>query len=71
MRKVKAIFEITLLSCVYYFVWKYLYRPVGHFPYYGNGRLILTGVYALLVFILFYYCDSFLLFEDHSNEEVQ
>lgn len=71
MRKVEALFEVTLLSCVYYFLWKYLYRPDGYFPYYGNGKFILAGVYALLVFILFYYCDSFLLFEDHSNEEVQ
>ena len=59
MRKVEALFEVTLLSCVYYFLWKYLYRPDGYFPYYGNGKFILAGVYALLVFILFYYCDSF------------
>ena len=59
MRKVEALFEVTFLSCVYYFLWKHLYRAVGHFPYYGNGKFILAGVYALLVFILFYYCDSF------------
>lgn len=59
MRKVEASFEVLLLSFIYFFVWRFLYRPFGHFPYYGYGKFVLMGVYALLVFILFYYCESF------------
>lgn len=59
LRKVEASFEVLLLSLIYYLVWRFLYRPFGHFPYYGYGKFVLMGVYALLVFILFYNCESF------------
>ena len=59
VRKIEAIVEVFVLTGVYYLIWKSYYRPQGHFPYYGNGKFILAGVYALLILILFYYCESF------------
>ena len=59
VRKIEALSEVLLLSGLYYLVWRYFYRPQGYFPYYGNGKYILMGVYGLLTFILFYYCESF------------
>lgn len=60
LRKVEGLFEVIVLSCLYFHLWKTCYRPMEDFhKYYGNGKYILVGVYALLVFFLFLYCDSF------------
>ena len=60
LRKLEGLFEVFVLACTYYFMWKACYRPLESFhKYYGSGKYILAGVYALLVFFLFLYCDSF------------
>ncbi len=60
LRKLEGLSEVFALACIYYFMWKAYYRPLESFhKYYGNGKYILAGVYALLVFFLFLYCDSF------------
>ena len=60
LRKLEGILEVAVLSCAYYYLWKACYRPLESFhKYYGNGKFVLAGVYAFLVFILFLYCDSF------------
>lgn len=58
VRKIEAFFEIAVLSGLYYIIWRTFYRPAGHFPYYGSGKFVLVGVYALLLIIIFYFCDS-------------
>lgn len=53
IRAVEAIIEITLLSVVYYLVWRNGYDE-GVFPaYYGNGKYALVAVYALLTVVVF------------------
>ena len=59
IRKIEGISEVAVLTLIYYYFWRYFYRELSAFPYYGNGKIVLLGVYAILVFILFYYCDSF------------
>lgn len=60
LRKLEGMSEVFVLTCVYYLMWKAYYRPLESFhKYYGNGKYMLAGVYALLIFFLFLYCDSF------------
>lgn len=60
LRKFEGLFEVFVLACTYYLMWRTYYRPLESFhKYYGSGKYILAGVYALLVFFLFLYCDSF------------
>ena len=60
IRRVEGILEVIILMFVYYFLWKSRYREISTMPqYFGNGKLVLMGVYAILVLVLFYLCDSF------------
>jgi len=59
IRRMEAAFEVLFLSGLYYIIWKYNYRPVAYFHYYGYGKFVLVGVYAILIYILFYFCECF------------
>lgn len=60
MRKLEGLLEVFILASIYYYVWKKYYRLLESVHnYYGNGKFLLVGMYALLVFFLFLYCDSF------------
>lgn len=59
VRRIESIAEVFLLTIAYYYIWKYFYRAISGFPYYGMGKYVLAGVYAILVFVLFDNCDSF------------
>lgn len=59
LRKAESVFEVSLLSLVYYFIWRYLYDMPTMHSYYGNGKYLLTAIYAFLLFILFVLCDGF------------
>ena len=60
IRKFESVFEILILMLTYYIIWKLNYREISSMPtYYGNGKFILVGVYAILVIVIFYLCDSF------------
>lgn len=58
IRAFEGVLEISLLTVVYYFFWRYGYEE-GTFPaYYGNGKYVLAGVYALLIIVLFHNFDG-------------
>lgn len=59
INRLESIFEMFVLGCIYYLVWKYLYRANGFFPYYGYGKVVLVGVYMLLIGVIYTLCDSF------------
>ena len=59
IRKLESLAEVALLAIVYYWFWKNYYRAAGYFRYLGNGKYVLMGVYALLIYLLFFFCDSF------------
>ncbi|MCI9132633.1 MAG: sugar transferase [Lachnospiraceae bacterium] len=59
VRKGEGLLEVAVLSYIYYIIWRICYGEEGFYNYLGNGKYVLIGVYALLVFILFLYCDSF------------
>lgn len=58
LRAAEGILEVLILSGIYYFIWNNFYRS-GGFTYYGMGKYVLLGVYAALIIVIFYLCDSF------------
>ena len=59
IRTVEGVVEIALLTILYYCVWRMGYGH-GIFPnYFGLGKYVLTGVYALLVVVLLDNFDGF------------
>lgn len=59
IRAFEGLFEVFLLSVLYYFFWRNGYEE-GIFPtYYGLGKYVLSGVYALLTILLFFNFDGF------------
>jgi len=59
IRKIEGLVEVIIFVLIYYFAWKWAYRGEGFPEYYGNGKYLLAMVYAFLVFIFFFLCDSF------------
>ena len=59
VRKVEGLIEVFILMLCYYLNWKYFYRTAMPYAYYGYGKFILVFVYAFLVLVLFFLCDSF------------
>ncbi len=59
LRRVEALFEIGVFCVVYFYIWKFCYREHGFYPYYGNGKFILAGVYAMLLLAVMYNCEAF------------
>lgn len=59
IRGLEGLAEIAILVASYYYIWRHDYAA-GTFPaYYGYGKYVLTGVYALLVTVLFFNFDGF------------
>lgn len=60
IRIIEAALELLLLTGVFFLSWRYLMFTKGNFPtYYGGGKWVLMGVYALLTLIIFNLTDSF------------
>ncbi len=59
IQSIESIIEVLLLSVLYYVFWRYFYNG-AHFPkYYGYGKYILAGVYAILTYIFIKNSDGF------------
>lgn len=59
IRSIEGLLEIGLLTLAYYFIWRNSYDR-GTFPaYFGYGKYVLTGVYALLTIVMFHTFDGF------------
>lgn len=59
IRKVEGFLELFVLSVIYYTIWKSFYRTEDTPFFYGYGKIVLVLVYAALLFLIFYMCDSF------------
>lgn len=59
IRVIEGLIEIFLLSLVYYMCWRHLYDVNDFNPYYGRGKWILAGVYAIILFISFKSTECF------------
>ncbi len=59
IRTAEGMLEIFILACAYYFVWRQGYEATLFPTYFGYGKYVLTGVYAILVLVLFFAFDGF------------
>lgn len=59
LRSLDGTLEVVLLALSYYFIWRKGYTGEPFPAYYGFGKYLLAGVYALLVLILFSALDGF------------
>ena len=57
VRLVESIFEVGVLSVIYYVFWRFGYDVPGLFAF--KGKYVLMGVYALITFFLFKNMDGF------------
>lgn len=58
IRRGETIIQVILLTVMYYIVWRSYGLDV--FPaYYGRGKYVLMGVYAIMTTVLFHYSDGF------------
>ncbi len=57
VRLIEAIFEVGVLSVVYYLFWRFGYDLTGLFVF--KGKYVLMGVYAIIMFFLFQNMDGF------------
>lgn len=58
IRHGEAFLQVAVLTILYYLVWRTYGLEV--FPaYYGRGKYVLMGIYAVIIFLLFHYSDSF------------
>jgi len=58
IRRAETVLQVVLLTVLYYVIWR-SYRYDVFPSYHGRGKYVLMGIYAILVFILFHYSDSF------------
>lgn len=59
IRAIEGFAEILILTIAYYLMFRNGY-DAGTFPtYYGNGKYVLLGVYALLTWVVFHNFDGF------------
>ena len=59
LRIVEAILEIAILSVLAYLFWRHGYDKNLFPTYYGRGKFLLMGVYAVLIIVVFHLCDCF------------
>ena len=59
IRSLEGFWEILALTIVYYITWRKGYDHSLFPAYFGYGKYVLAGVYALLVLVLFFAYDGF------------
>ena len=59
IRSLEGFLEILALTIVYYITWRKGYDHNLFPAYFGYGKYVLSGVYALLVLVLFFAFDGF------------
>ncbi len=59
IRSLEGFLEILILTVVYYITWRRGYENDLFPAYFGYGKYVLAGVYALLVLVLFFAFDGF------------
>lgn len=59
VRGIEGLFEITAMSVLYYFVWRYGYSGDLFPDYMGYGKYVLSGIYGLLLTFFMFSYDGF------------
>ncbi len=59
IRNIEGILEVLIMTTAYYFIWRTGYAQANFPEYDGYGKYVLTGLYMLLVVVLFRNFDGF------------
>lgn len=59
IRTMEGIGECLILTICYYGIWKSFYKEFNVFSYFQYEKVILMGIYFLLLLVIFILCDSF------------
>lgn len=59
IRTLEGLFEIFMLTIAYYMTWRHGYENTLFPTYFGYGKYVLAGVYAILTLVLFFAFDGF------------
>lgn len=59
LRRLEAIIEVGILTCMYMLFWNNYYRPFGMITYNGYGKYIIALIYLFLLLVIFSAFDSF------------
>lgn len=59
VQHIESVLQVLILSLLYYFVWRKGYDDGNFPPYFGNGKYVLAGVYAVLAYLFIRNSDGF------------
>ncbi len=59
VRRLESLLEIIAISLVYFIVFRHGYDNAGFYPFFGRGKIVLMGVYALLSGLFIMNMDGF------------
>ena len=59
IQSLESIFEVILLSVLYYIFWRVFYQDSNFPKYFGNGKYVLAGVYGVLCYLFIKNSDGF------------
>ncbi len=60
LRGIECALEVLLLCVLYYYVWKIGYQKASFPDFFANGEYVLSGIYGVLLILLFNNLDGFL-----------
>ena len=59
IRVIEGIFEVLILTVAFYLIWKMCYRNTFNPAYYGRGKLVLIGIYAIGISVIMKLSEGF------------
>ena len=59
VQHIESVLQVLVFSLLYYFVWRKGYDDGNFPPYFGNGKYVLAGVYAVLAYLFIRNSDGF------------
>ncbi len=60
VRRLESLLEIVALSAVYFLIFRYGYDNAGFHPFFGRGKFVLIGLYALISGLFIMNTDGFM-----------
>lgn len=59
VQHIESVLQVLIFSLLYYFIWRKGYDDGSFPPYFGNGKYVLAGVYAVLAYLFIRNSDGF------------
>lgn len=57
VRVIQIVFEVAVMTGIYYIIWRWGYRKEASFGYLYKGKYVLMGLYALILTVFFHNSD--------------